>query len=211
MPLLAKNKTKIDPSRLRVEKVVVQASKPKPKPQPLKSGSSKPSRPSPISQSLRAKSASPYPSSSDDRRLDRKRKAGPAPPRKSPASDRIAFDKDSESDNDEDWVSALDARKRLRRALDDGRLVDENRSLRQVKSFAEPTNELRLINAADVASLKLASLKDKCKPVLGANEDEVEVQLQYPSKHKQERYLVMPSKDITLGKGNALTWFRGTS
>ena len=195
MPLLSKNKAKIDPSKLRVERIVVDTPKPKPKPpsQSLhpprpSSGSSKklavrhPHGTAAGAAALRTKSASPYPSSSDDR----KRKITPVPKRKSPASDRITFDKDSDSDDDDgDWVSALDSRKRQRHAPGGGgRRVDENRALRQPRSFTEPDKELRFIDAA-----QLAFRSDKCNPVLGVKEDEVAVKLQYPSLHRRERFV----------------------
>jgi [histone H3]-lysine79 N-trimethyltransferase len=139
-------------------------------------------RPSPKPGLTRPKSASPYPSSSDEKRLERKRKVvatASAVPRKSPASDRIAFDADSDAEDEDDWVGALDVRKRQRTS--DGRLVDEKRILPNSKSFKAPERPLKLINAADVASLRL-----KCVPQMGARVDEVKVKLQYPSMQQPE-------------------------
>lgn len=188
MPLLGgKNKAKAEPARIRIEKVALP---PKPKPKPLAAvsgaSSSKASgRPSPLV-AARPQSLSPYPSSSDDRRSERKRKAGDSAPRKSPAVE-IKFDQDSDVENgDDDWISALDARKRQRKALGSGRRTDLNRSLRNPESFGEPEREreLHMVHAVHVASLK-----DKCVPVLGAAADEVAVELQYPSLFEPEQYV----------------------
>jgi [histone H3]-lysine79 N-trimethyltransferase len=188
MPLFGgKNKLKADPPRIRIEKVVVE-SRPKPKPSPnhLTTTLNSSPRPSPRpSHSVRKTSASPYPSSSDDVRRERKRKASThAPPRKSPVSDRITFDKDSDrEDEDDDWVGALESRKRQRRSEGEEGQRDKNRALRHPKAFLVPVIELRFVHAADVASLK----DNKCEPVLGAAPDQVAVKLQYPSLYKRER------------------------
>jgi H3 lysine-79-specific histone-lysine N-methyltransferase len=96
----------------------------------------------------------------------------------------VEFDKDSDGDDD-DWVNAIDARKRQRRGTSEGRFVDFSRSLRQEGAFGEDGERLLFVHAADVASLAL-----NCVPVLGAAEEEVAVELQYPSLQPRERFLL---------------------
>lgn len=186
MPVLGgkNNKFKVNPPKIRIEKVVVDRPVAKPKPRPSLNGSSSRSssvnRPSP-KPLARQKSHSPYPSSSDEKRLDRKRKAGtPSTVRRSPASDRIEFDKDS--DNDDDAWMTLDANKRQRKGTADGRFVDPSRKLRSTKAFEDRVDGLDFIHAVDVASLKL-----KCVPVMGAQKEDVAIELQYPSLQKPEK------------------------
>lgn len=198
MPLLGgkNSKVKADPPKIRIEKVVVDRPappKPKPKPQSLvprngspasaASRSSSLHRPSPkpSAAAARHKSASPYPSSSDERRLERKRKAGGAAPvRRSPASDRVEFDKDSDAEDD-GWMS-LDTRKRQRKGTADGRFVDPDRHLKYSKAFIERDEDLEFIHAAD-----LASIKTKCNPAMGARPEDVAIELQYPSLQRREK------------------------
>ncbi len=152
---------------------------------PAAASGTKKSRTSPGPPPAWRKSASPYPaSSSDEKRLERKRKlaGGSATPhhRPSPASDRVEFDKDS--DSDDGWEDALDAPKRRRSGP---RRADLNRSLAAAASDEdEHVGEVmaRMVHAADVASLSLG-----CMPLLGAERDDVAVELQYPGSQKRER------------------------
>lgn len=196
MPLLAgkgNNKFKVEPPKIRIEKVVVERpapSKPKSRSRPQQSSTggasssrSSPAavRPSPRPSAARHQSNSPYPSSADERRLERKRKAGSASAsRPSPGKDRIAFDKDS--DNEDDGWMNLDTRKRQRRGTADGRFVDPNRRLRNSRAFEGRNDSLQFIHAVDVASLEA-----KCVPVMGAQKEDVAIELQYPSLQPREK------------------------
>lgn len=200
-----KSKIKAAPPTIRVEKVVVAATrKPRPKPLPSHRGANGSSNGLHASSAAGAgfrKSASPYTSSADERRGggDRKRKLATAV-RKSPASDRVEFGKDDSGDEEDDWEDAIDARKRRRRALLNGdRRVDLNRRLRH-ESLPAPTEvggevekaagkaggreeRIHMLHAADVASLAL-----RCVPSFGkGTEEEVAVELQYPGTAQRER------------------------
>lgn len=197
MPLLGgkSNKFKVDPPKIRIEKVIVERPTPptpKARPKPRSrcsaaaasvSSSSSPatSRPSPRLPSVRHDSNSPHPPSSDERRLARKRKAaGAAASRPSPASDRVAFDKDS--DNEDDGWMSLDSRKRQRQGTADGRFVDPNRKLRNSRAFEGRNQHLQFVHAVHVASLEA-----KCVPVMGAQKEDVAIELQYPSLQPREK------------------------
>lgn len=125
-----------------------------------------------------AKSASPYPSSADERRgatatsMERKRKAVSSTPRDSPAFG------DSSDDDDEDGDPFSNRNKRIRRSTS----VDVNRRLRHKKAFSDEERDPHVIHAADIASVAT-----NCPPILGAAADEVAVELQYPSRCKPER------------------------
>lgn len=193
MPLFGgkNNKFKVDPPKIRVEKVTV--SRPAPKQpaaaqRPLANGSSS-ARPSPKPSSAlgaggRQKSNSPYPSSSDERRVDRKRKAGGAStaPRRSPAAERVEFDKDSDADEEDDGWLTLETRKRQRKGTLGGRSEDPNRKLKNASSFEDRHEGLEFIHAVEVASLDC-----KCVPVMGAQKEDVSIRLQYPSLKQQEK------------------------
>ncbi|KAF5614347.1 histone-lysine n-methyltransferase H3 lysine-79 specific [Fusarium subglutinans] len=185
------NKIKVDPPKIRIEKVVVDrpAQKPKPKSTSALSGSASRSssshRPSPKPLARQA-SHSPYPSSSDEKRLERKRKA-PSVTRRSPASDRIEFDKDSDGEDD-GWMT-LDT-KRQRKGTEDGSFVDPNRKLRSVRAFEDRMDSRSFIHAVDVASLE-----HKCVPVMGAQKEDVAIRLQYPSLQPREKYELVWGKD----------------
>lgn len=178
------------PTKYRVETVTVPKPAPKPaatKPiRPLANSSSARStpRPSPKPSSIRQKSNSPYPSSSDETRIARKRKAGSvgAAPRRSPAVERVTFDKDSDAEEDDGWLT-LETRKRQRKGLD-GRKEDANRKLRYRKAFEDGQDRLEYIHATDVASLECG-----CVPQMGAEarKEEVAFELQYPSLAPREK------------------------
>ncbi|KAI5457797.1 histone methylation protein DOT1-domain-containing protein [Mariannaea sp. PMI_226] len=184
------NKFKPQDQKIRVIKAIVEKTsslKPKPKPK-LPTGasasasasrSSSKSRLSP-KPAPRHKSHSPYPSSADETRLDRKRKAGRlSTPRRSPATDRIEFDKDS--DNEDDGWMNLDSNKRQRKGTEEGS-IDTTRKLKSSKAFEGRVEGLQLIHAVDVASLEL-----KCVPVMGAQKEDVAIKLQYPSMQRREK------------------------
>ena len=189
MPLLGgKNKFKVDPPRIRIEKVAVERPKPKPKPNPQPSlahvsqVSPSPSlhRPSPKPVS-RQQSYSPYPSSSDERRLERKRKVvGAASQQRSPAVEHVTFDKDS--DNEDDGWMHLEGRKRQRKSPPKGKPTNTTRKLKHPRAYRERDPDLQFIHATDVASLE-----SKCVPVMGASMEDVAIELQYPSLQCRER------------------------
>ncbi|KAI0400862.1 histone methylation protein DOT1-domain-containing protein [Xylaria palmicola] len=180
-----KAKLKTAPPAVRVEKVVV-ATKPRPSPTPTSNPRassaahlSLPAKPSPRPRTSRPKSSSPYPSSSDERRVDRKRKAVTSTPRDSPV-----FGNDSESEDDD----GDPFRKRMRRS--DGRLIDVNRKLRHKKSFSDEIRRPNTIHAADIASRAT-----NCPPIPGARDDQVAIEVQYPSRCARERYELVWQKD----------------
>ncbi|KAI1331175.1 histone methylation protein DOT1-domain-containing protein [Xylariaceae sp. FL0255] len=193
----AKSKLTAQPAKIRVEKVAVPS---KPKPGPSRSGSnlkpplsnsrasssthlspaaSSSSRLSPNPRGSRPKSASPYPSSSDERRIERKRKAITSTPRDSPA-----FGNDSDSDEED----GDPFKKRVRRS--DGRSVDLNRRLRHKRAFGEENRAPEIIHAADIASRAT-----NCPSIPGAKDDEVAIEVQYPSRCARERYELVWQKD----------------
>ncbi|KAJ9136877.1 Histone-lysine N-methyltransferase, H3 lysine-79 specific [Pleurostoma richardsiae] len=197
-----KTKLKAPPPKIRIEKVLVPTPSPRPRPSStglrVSSSASASPRVSPRpDHAKQPKSASPL-TSSDDTRSSRKRKAGSAAPRRSPASDRVEFDQDSGAEDDDDWESRLDARKRRKAAQQSGdRRLDPNRklahpALRRAEGGggAVDDKQLQFVHAADVASLK-----QKCVPTLGATEDEVAVELQYPGSRQRERYELVWGKD----------------
>lgn len=202
MPLLSGkgNKFKVDPPKIRIEKVTIERpAPPKPKPKPANRPALSSARSSPArrlspkasaasalsSASSRAKSSSPYPSSADERRLDlqRKRKALSASQRRSPASDRVEFDKDSDAEDD-GWMD-LDSHKRQRKATSESKSVDSNRKLKNEKAFECKDERLQFIHAVDVASLE-----HKCVPIMGASKEDVAIELQYPTLQRREKSVI---------------------
>ncbi|KAL6864263.1 histone methylation protein DOT1 domain-containing protein [Trichoderma novae-zelandiae] len=206
MPLLSGkgNKFKVDPPKIRIEKVTIERpAPPKPKPAarlPLSSSARSsparrlspktPSASAVSSASSRTKSSSPYPSSADERRLDlrRKRKAISSSQRRSPASDRIEFDKDSDAEDD-GWMD-LDSHKRQRKATSESKSVDSNRKLKSAKAFERKDERLQFIHAVDVASLE-----HKCVPIMGASKEDVAIELQYPTLQRREKFELVWGKD----------------
>ncbi|KAI0430317.1 histone methylation protein DOT1-domain-containing protein [Xylaria sp. FL1042] len=179
-----KAKLKTAPAVMRVEKVVV-PSKSRPNLVPGNSVRASSAHLSPLTKrspnppTSRPKSASPYPSSSDERRVDRKRKAVTSTPRDSPA---FGNDTDSEDDDGDPF------RKRMRRS--DSRPLDVNRKLRHKKAFGDDVRNSYVIHAADIASRAT-----KCPPISGAKDDEVAIEVQYPSHCARERYELVWQKD----------------
>ncbi|KID87413.1 Histone methylation DOT1 [Metarhizium guizhouense ARSEF 977] len=202
MPLLGGkgNKFKVDPPKIRIEKVIVERaptpSKPKPKsrPGPASAGASSSRsspvyRPSPKPSAVRHASHSPNPSSSDEKRLDRKRKTGTvSSTTRSPASERITFDKDSDAEDD-GWMN-LDTRKRQRRGTSEDKHLDSNRKLRHFRAFEGRNDNLKFVHAVEVASLE-----EKCVPVMGAQKEDVAIELQYPSLQPREKFELVWGKD----------------
>ncbi|EFY95609.1 S-adenosylmethionine-dependent methyltransferase family protein [Metarhizium robertsii] len=202
MPLLGGkgNKFKVDPPKIRIEKVIVERaptpSKPKPKsrPGPASAGASSSRsspvyRPSPKPSAVRHASHSPNPSSSDEKRLDRKRKTGTvSSTTRSPASERITFDKDSDAEDD-GWMN-LDTRKRQRRGTSEDKHLDSNRKLRHFRAFEGRNDNLKFVHAVEVASLE-----EKCVPVMGAQKEDVAIELQYPSLQPREKFELVWGRD----------------
>ncbi|KAG9253778.1 putative histone H3 methyltransferase [Emericellopsis atlantica] len=194
MPLFGKsNKFKANPPKIRVEKVTVNrpASKP-PSTSAVKSAvpssnrslGSNSARASPRPASLRQESHSPYPSSSDERK--RKRAVKTPSARASPAVvERPAFDKDSDAEEDDGWLT-LETRKRQRKAREE----DSSRKLKNERSFEDGYGKLEYIHAVDVASLEC-----KCVPVMGATEHDVAIELQYPCLGPREKFQLVWAKD----------------
>ncbi|KAI0128782.1 putative histone H3 methyltransferase [Xylariales sp. AK1849] len=194
-----KSKVKAAPQSLRIEKVVVQQSKPRPQPKPKPRSSLAPNgslrassssgklsasprlSPNPRFGNGRPHSTSPYPSSSDERRIaaERKRKAIRSTPRDSP---RFGDDTD---DSDEDDDDPFHKRRKLVSAS-----RDPNRKLRHKKAFGDESRDTKIIHAAD-----LVSIKTGCPPMFGAADDEVAIELQYPSRCQPERYELVWKKD----------------
>ncbi len=166
-----KSKHKTAPPVMRVEKVPVPR-KSRPSLVPSKSvPASSTTKLSPNPRISRPKSASPYPSSSDERRIERKRKAVTSTPRDSPA---FGNDSDSEDDDGDPF------RKRMRRS--ESRPIDANRKLRHKKAFGDDVRKPNIIHAADIASRAT-----KCPAIPGAKDDEVAIEVQYPSRCARER------------------------
>ncbi|KAI0480982.1 histone methylation protein DOT1-domain-containing protein [Xylariaceae sp. FL0804] len=191
MPILGGKRAA--PPTTRVEKVVVPAkarpSSGLPSRTTNKSLSSRPS-PLPRSKPRPHGASSPYPSSSSSgaRRADRKRKAAPAAavasgtPRDSPVFGDDSSGSDEEGDGDP-------FRKRLRRSSD-SRPVDVNRRLPHKKAFGDEARTPHVIHAADIASRAAG-----CPPIAGAKEEEVAIEVQYPSRCARERYELVWQKD----------------
>ncbi|GAO18280.1 uncharacterized protein UV8b_06248 [Ustilaginoidea virens] len=202
MPLLGGkgNKFKVGPPRIRIEKVVVERaptpSKPKLKSRPgpastaaASSRSSPAIRPSPKPSVVRHKSYSPCPSSVDDNVSERKRKSGGSSSAKpSPGTERIAFDKDSDAEDD-GWMD-LDARKRQCRSASEDKHLDSKRKFRHARAFDGRNDRLNFIHAVEVASLEA-----KCVPVMGAQKEDVAIELQYPSLQPREKFELVWGKD----------------
>lgn len=200
------NKFKVDKPKIRVEKVVTHVS-PNPPPSRLlnnhhhhhinlpRQSSSQPSsrassaRPSPKPSpagALRQKSHSPYPSSADERKIERKRKVATGnAARRSPASDHVTFDNDSDAEQDDSWLKLDDAevRKRQRKGTLNGEAHRPSRQVKNRKAFEQ--GELDYIHAVQVASLQ-----HNCVPIMGALDEEVPMELQYPCSKPRERYVV---------------------
>ncbi|KAH8880411.1 histone H3-K79 methyltransferase [Thozetella sp. PMI_491] len=145
-------------------------------------GTPRPS-PKPRSSVVRLSSASPAPSSADERSSARKRKVGGSS--RSPASPKYAEDSDSDEDN---WANNLVAQKRQKQSH------NINRELRHPHMWAgDDVNprEIRIIHASEIASLDT-----RCRPALGLDSDNVAIKLRYPGSKYPEQYELVIGKDI---------------
>ncbi|KAK3322208.1 histone-lysine N-methyltransferase, H3 lysine-79 specific [Apodospora peruviana] len=185
--------------------------KPKPKPKPASSDRLRPddaarrasstavtgsarASPKPGSSSARLQSSSPYPEGG----ASRKRRIISSS--RSPAASSPNFiESADEDDGDEDWEATLDARKRRKRARE-GQTVDLNRSLRHPRLW---TGEEEIVSGKGSAAspppiihaAEVASLEQKCQPMLGLAQDKAAVKLQYPGARYPERYQLVWGKD----------------
>ncbi|KAK4123848.1 histone-lysine N-methyltransferase, H3 lysine-79 specific [Parathielavia appendiculata] len=148
-------------------------------------------RASPIPSSLHAKRlySSSSPESKSSLSQSRKRR-GPANSR-SPATASPApalSDSEPGSDDEDDWRDRVDPSKRRKRAHTE----DPDRRLRHPSLWSGQGEEDKpgIVHAADVASLA-----DRCQPVMYLTPDEVVVRLRYPGAKYPERYELVWGKD----------------
>lgn len=188
-----RSKIKAPAPQIRIERVPVEKPKPKPKPAPAAhaDGSHKAS-PTLLQNraKVKSKSASPYPSSTDESRRAKRKAAGGAGSR-SPASENVKFDSDDTDGADDGADDMLLGARRKKRRLT---RVDPNRNLRHPciwtgtsddrEQDKEKGGELRIIHAAE-----LANLKDKCKPAFALPDEELAIELRYPGARQRERYV----------------------
>ncbi|KAK0674311.1 putative histone-lysine N-methyltransferase, H3 lysine-79 specific [Cercophora samala] len=124
----------------------------------------------------------------------------------SPASPSFDSDSDSDSASDDDWQDQLDPRKRLKR-LELLRRHDPNRRVRHPKVWKGDRDSegelLPIIHAVEVASLS-----EKCQPVMGLSRDEVGVRLRYPGSNHREKYELVKGKDKIEGAQDILNVVR---
>ncbi|KAL2135466.1 hypothetical protein VTI74DRAFT_8452 [Chaetomium olivicolor] len=119
----------------------------------------------------------------------------PARKRRAPANNRSSAnaspalsESEAGSDDDDDWRE-INPNKRRRRAYTE----DPDRPLRHPKLWMgqdEVGVKLPIVHAADVASLE-----DRCQPVMGLGRDEVRVRLRYPGSNYLERYELVWGRD----------------
>ncbi|KAH6624690.1 histone-lysine N-methyltransferase, H3 lysine-79 specific [Chaetomium sp. MPI-SDFR-AT-0129] len=121
----------------------------------------------------------------------------PGRKRRAPANSRspataspapVLSDSEPGSDDDDDWRDRLDPSKRTKRAHTE----DPDRRVRHPKLWAGEGEEEkpRIVHAVDVASLE-----DRCQPVMKLARDEVGVRLRYPGSKHMERYELVWGKD----------------
>jgi len=84
----------------------------------------------------------------------------------------------------------LDARKKQRRSLTDGPLADPSRKLKNTRAFKATIDPLNLIDA-----VQIASLESNCVPVMGAQREDVGIEIQYPSLQRREKFELVWGKD----------------
>ncbi|KAK4186843.1 putative histone-lysine N-methyltransferase, H3 lysine-79 specific [Podospora australis] len=209
-----KNKTP-----LRTVKVTVETTpKPKPKPTPPTSAPSRADSPATngsSSRSLTKKRSSSYldPNpdvSSSTSSYTKKRQRGSARGSKSPlaqqnpASPFAGMESDSDPDSDNNsWEDSLDPRKRMKRAHAQTR-QDPNRRVKHPKLWTggrEGEGEALPIKHA----VEVASLKEKCQPVMKLSKDEVAVRLRYPGSNYRERYELVSGKDKIDGPADIMS------
>ena len=87
----------------------------------------------------------------------------------------------------------LDTRKRQRRSTSEEKRLDSNRKLRHARAFEGRNDNLKFVHAVDVASLE-----SKCVPVMGAQKEDVAIELQYPSMQPRERCVYLEMKDLVV-------------
>ncbi|EAQ91158.1 hypothetical protein CHGG_03093 [Chaetomium globosum CBS 148.51] len=94
----------------------------------------------------------------------------------------------SDDDDDDDWRDRLDPSKRRKRAHTE----DPDRRLRHPRLWAGQGDEDK---PGIVHAVQVASLADKCQPVMKLARDEVGVRLRYPGAKYTERYELVWGKD----------------
>ncbi|KAJ4304255.1 Nucleosomal histone H3-Lys79 methylase [Collariella sp. IMI 366227] len=115
----------------------------------------------------------------------RKRRALPAKSR-SPANASPALSESEAGSDDDDGWREFNSNKRRRRAYTE----DPGRRLRHPEASDDGDGKLPIVHAVDVASLE-----DRCQPVMGLGRDEVRVRLRYPGSNYLERYELVWGKD----------------
>jgi H3 lysine-79-specific histone-lysine N-methyltransferase len=80
---------------------------------------------------------------------------------------------------------SLDTRKRQRRGTSEDKHLGSDRNLRHSRAFEGRNDDLDFIHAVEVASLEA-----KCVPVMGAQKEDVAIELQYPSMQPREKYVL---------------------
>lgn len=99
-------------------------------------------------------------------------------------SDHVTFDKDSDAEDDDSWLNlGSDGRKRQRKGTisgADGQAGVPSRMVKNRKAFEQ--GDLDYIHAVQVASLK-----HNCVPIMGALDEEVPMELQYPCSKPREK------------------------
>ncbi len=152
---------------------------------PSQGGASRAPRASPLPSSLNptkrlqaASSPDPKPNPNS-----RKRARAPAANNRSSATASpapVLSDSEPGDDDDDDWRDRLDPSKRMKWSHTD----DPDRRLRHPRMWLGQGDEekLGIVHAVDVASLE-----DKCQPVMRLGRDEVGVRLRYPGAKYPER------------------------
>lgn len=117
----------------------------------------------------------------------RKRRRAPAsssssrsPATASPAPPALSDSEPGSDDDDDDWRERLDPSKRRKRAHTE----DPDRRLRHPRLWAGQGEEEK---PGIVHAVQVASLEDKCQPVMKLGRDEVGVRLRYPGAKYTER------------------------
>lgn len=103
---------------------------------------------------------------------------------RSPASPSFSDSEPGSDDDDDDWRDRLDPHKRRKRAHTET-VEDPARRLRHPRLWTGRDGDGGVDGAAEerlaiVHSADVASLEDKCQPVMGLGRDEVGVRLRYP-------------------------------
>ncbi|KAL1844409.1 hypothetical protein VTJ49DRAFT_88 [Mycothermus thermophilus] len=187
-------------SKFRVQTEIRKIKQPvekKPKPatprasslQPPSTGSARSTpRASPIPPHVQAPKRKPSPDASRSSSPPPRKRRQPTSARASPATVALS-DSEPGSDDDDDWRERLDPNKRAKRART---VEDPDRRLRHPRLWSGDGADERpaIVHAAEVASLE-----DKCQPVMKLARDEVGVELRYPGSRYMERYELVWGKD----------------